>query len=126
MKKLSAILSLLAVITLPTPAAFAQGKKDHASKITVAGTTQGNVGCAILEKHMPVKGKLLFAGVIYARTEYKVIQTFNATLPQQKYTGSGEVKKLNQFATQEKIKLVIVPSKPSSDDLTQARALCKK
>ena len=52
----------------------------------VSGTTQGNTGCAILEKHTPVKGKLLALGVIYARTEYKVIDSFNYTMPKSKFT----------------------------------------
>ncbi|MGH9432291.1 MAG: hypothetical protein ACRD3T_12190 [Terriglobia bacterium] len=125
MKKMWVILLLLAAFTIQTSTAFAQ-KKEPSNGIMLAGTTEGNVGCAILEKHMPVKGKLLFAGIIYARTEYKVIQTFNAKLPKQKYTGSGEVKKLNQFATQNKIKLVVIPSKYTPDQLQQATADCKQ
>ncbi|MGI0086212.1 MAG: hypothetical protein ACREBQ_14125 [Nitrososphaerales archaeon] len=125
-KKLWAILPLLVAMAIQAPTTFARQKKDQLNSITFAGTTQGNAGCAVLEKHMPVKGKLLFAGVIYARTEYKVIQTFNAKLPKQKYTGSGDVKKLNQFATENKIKLVIIPSKYTPDQLQQAKADCKQ
>ena len=126
MKQLWAILLLLVAIAIQPPGGFARQKQDQSNGITFAGTTQGNAGCAVLEKHMPVKGKLLFAGVVYARTEYKVIQTFNAKLPKQKYTGPGDVKKLNQFATENKIKLVIIPSKYTSDQLQQAKADCKQ
>ncbi|GEM_PF-6025927 len=126
MRRKWAIWPLVAAILIQAPTAFSQSKKDPSKGITLAGTTEGNVGCAILEKHMPVKGKLLFAGVIYARTQYKVVQTFNAKLPKQKYTGPGDVKKLNQFATQNKIKLVVIPSKYSPGQLKQAQADCKQ
>ena len=47
---------------------------------------QGNAGCAILEKHMPVKGKLVAVGVKYARTEYRVLDGFNYRMPKSEFT----------------------------------------
>jgi hypothetical protein len=126
MRKLWPLAALIAIFFVQSSAAFPAPKHDASNGITQAGTTEGNVGCAILEKHMPVKKALLFAATIYARTQYKVIQTYNAKLPQTKYTGSGEVKKLNQFATQHKIKLVVVPSNYTPSQLQQAQADCKE
>jgi hypothetical protein len=91
----------------------------------VSGTTQGNVGCAVLEKHTPVKGKLLAVGVIYARTEYRVLDTFNCKLPKDKFTGPGDVKDLNRFAVDNRIKLVVIPSHYSDEQLQQARSMCQ-
>ena len=51
------LLFLLAVVLLPQTT-FGGLKGDNDSQPLVSGTTQGNVGCVILEKHMPVKGKL--------------------------------------------------------------------
>lgn len=126
MRKIWLTLGMFVAIAAQTPTAFCQPKKNASNGITLAGTTQGNTGCAILEKHMPVKGKLLFAGVIYARTQYKVLQSFNAKLPKQKYTGPGDVKKLNQFATQNKIKLVVIPAKYTPEQMKQAKADCQQ
>lgn len=106
------------------PAYLASAAKSHNDQPIVSGTTKGNVGCAVLEKHMPVKGKLLFAGVVYARTEYRVLQTFNCKMPRQKFTGQGEINELNQFATKEKIKLVVIPSKHTDQELNEAVKLC--
>ena len=126
MKRKWAVWIVTAAFLIPTPAALPQSKKDSSNSITFAGTTKGNTGCAILEKQMPLKKKLLFAAVFYARTQYKVIQSFNTKLPKQQYTGTGEIKELNQFATQNKIKLVVIPSKYSSDQMQQAQADCKQ
>jgi hypothetical protein len=49
--------------------AGARGLPDKHQQPLVSRTTLGHVGCVILEKHMPVKGKLLPLGVVYARTE---------------------------------------------------------
>jgi hypothetical protein len=102
----------------------AQDHKNEKDRVQVSGMTQGNTGCAILEKHTPVKGKLLFAGVIYARTEYKVFQAFNASLPREKFTGPGEIKELNDLAVKDKIKLVVIPTNYSDDELERARSMC--
>ena len=102
----------------------ARPDKHDSDQPQVSGMTQGNVGCAIMEKHTPVKGKLLALGVIYARTEYKVLQTFNATLPRDKFTGPGEVKELNDLAVKNKIKLVVIPTNYSDAEFAQARSLC--
>lgn len=120
------VLALL-LITIAAPgfsAPAAAGKKSGEPQI--AGTTKGNTGCAILGKGMPPKGKLLFVGVIYVRTQYTVLQTFNAKLPKQKYTGQGEVNKLNQYAVDHRIKLVVIPSKHSAEQMEQAQKLCKE
>ena len=102
----------------------ARPDKHDSDQPQVSGMTQGNTGCAIMEKHTPVKGKLLALGVIYARTEYKVLQTFNATLPRDKFTGSGEVKELNDLAVKNKIKLVVIPTNYSDAEFAQARSMC--
>lgn len=117
---------LFLAISLSPLAVAAGGNNGSHDKVTVAGTTQGNVGCMILEKHMPVKGKLLFAGVVYARTEYRVLQSFHYKPARQKYTGQGEIKELNRSAVKDKVKLVVLPSKYSQDQMTQARKLCGK
>lgn len=75
---------------------------------------------------MPVKGKLLFAGVVYARTQYRVVQTFNYKPARQKYTGQGQVNELNRTAIKDRIKLVVLPSKYSQEQMSKARALCGK
>lgn len=123
MKKVWLALLLLGIALLTLPA-FSAPK--NAAEPVVAGTTKGNTGCAILAKGMPPKGKLLFAGVIYVRTQYSVLETFNAKLPKQKYTGQGEINDLNQFAVKNKIKLVVIPSKHTDDQLEEARKLCKE
>jgi hypothetical protein len=90
----------------------------------VSGTTQGNTGCAILEKHTPVKGKLLLLGVVYARTEYRVIDSFNYTMPKSKFTGPGEIEELNRLAQKDKVKLGVIPSKYTPEQLDEAKKLC--
>jgi hypothetical protein len=91
----------------------------------ISGTKVGNTGCAVLEKHTPVKGPLLAIGVIYARTQYVVLDTFNCTLAKQKYTGTDDIKALNQTAVNDKIKLVVIPSDYTDDELQQAKDICK-
>lgn len=127
MKKLltlSFLAALAAMILLPLASRAAQSKGDQ-NGIKVAGTTEGNTGCMILQEHMPVKGKLLFAGVLYARTEYRVVQSFNYEPPKQKFTGQGEIDKLNKLAVKDKVKLVVLPSKYTSDQLKSAKAMCQ-
>jgi hypothetical protein len=118
------VLSLMIVVF--SLALVAGEKTSDQNGLTVAGTTQGNVGCMILEKHMPVKGKLLFAGVVYARTEYHVLQTFNYKPARQKYTGQGQINELNRTAIKDKIKLVVLPSKYTEEQMNKARTLCRK
>jgi hypothetical protein len=120
------ILATLAacLVVLLSVSTKAQDDKNDKDQPQVSGMTQGNTGCAIMEKHTPVKGKLLLVGVVYARTEYKVLQTFHATLPRDKFTGPGEVKELNDLAVRNKIKLVVIPTNYSDDELAQARGLC--
>jgi hypothetical protein len=117
------LLVMLIGIILPQ-LTFGKPKSDRDTEPLVSGTTQGNVGCVILEKHMPVKGKLLLAGVVYARTEYNVLETFNYTMEKRKFTGKGEIEDLNRLAVKDKVKLVIVPSKYTPEQLAQARKLC--
>jgi hypothetical protein len=116
------VLIMSAVLMTSTKAA-GPGATDQ-SNLEVSGTTQGNTGCAILEKHTPVKGKLLVLGVVYARTEYKVIDSFNYTMPKSKFTGPGEIEELNRLAQKDKVKLVIIPSKYTPEQLDEAKRLC--
>ncbi len=102
----------------------ARPDKDDNEQPELSGVTQGNVGCAILEKHTPVKGKLLLLGVVYARTQYKVLASYNANLPRQEFTGPGEVKELNDFAAKDKIKLVVLHSNYSDAEFAQAKSMC--
>ncbi len=116
------VLTVSAGLLISTSAA-GQGKTDH-SHLEVLGTTQGNVGCAILEKHMPVKGKLLALGVVYARTEYKVVDSFNYRMPKLKFTGQSEIEELNRLAAKDKVKLVVIPSSYMPEQLDEAKKAC--
>lgn len=126
MKEPFALLLLAAAVALLPPMGFATQKKPDHHGITLAGTTQGNVGCMILEKYMPLKRKLLLATVIYARTQYRVLQTFNYKPTRQKYTGTDQVKELNHAAVRDKIKLVVLPAHHTQAQLQDARKLCQK
>ncbi len=123
MKRANILRVILSVLFLFAAAFLAGGRSDDTPP-TVSGTTQGNVGCVILEKHMPVKGKLLLAGVIYARTEYRVLEAFNYKLDKQKFTGQGEINDLNQRAVRDKVKLVVLSARHTDEQLDQARKLC--
>jgi hypothetical protein len=101
------------------------GAKSDSKQPQISGTTVGNTGCAVLEKHTPVKGPLLALGVIYARTQYVVLDTFNCKLEKEKYTGTDDIKALNQTAINDKIKLVVIPSHYTDDQLQQAKDICK-
>jgi hypothetical protein len=109
---------------LMTPTKAAGPRPSDQNNLEVSGATQGNTGCAILEKHTPVKGKLLLVGVVYARTEYKVIDSFNYAMPKSKFTGPGEIEDLNRLAVRDKVKLVVIPSKYSPEQLDEAKKLC--
>jgi len=125
MKRLWLLSSLLAIV-LQLQTFSAGPKAADQSEPIVSGVTKGNVGCVILGKHMPVKGKLLLAGVVYARTEYNVIETFNYKMEKQKFTGRGEIDDLNQRALKDRIKLVVIPEKHVSEQLEDARKLCRQ
>jgi len=123
------LLMVVAAAIAMTPASSlnAEGGEDKPDRRPeVTGAIQGNVGCAVLDKHTPVKGKLLLVGVIYARTQYDVIDSFNCKLPKQKFTGPGDVKELNQYAAQNKIKLVVIPSNYNDEELQQAKDICRQ
>jgi len=92
----------------------------------LSGVTKGNTGCAVLEKHTPVKGKLLAVGVIYARTEYVVLDSVNCKLPKDKYTGPGDIKALNQYAADNKIKLVVIPRNYTDQEFADAKDICRQ
>jgi hypothetical protein len=125
-------ISLIAIVTF-IPALRAQvfvahessGSKTDSKQPQISGTTVGNTGCAVLEKHTPVKGPLLAIGVIYARTQYVVLDTYNCKLEKEKYTGTDDIKALNQTAIDDKIKLVVIPSHYTDDELEQAKDVCK-
>jgi len=115
---------IVALVLLRAVGVQARPDKNDSDQPQVSGVTEGNVGCAVLEKHTPVKGGLLAVGVIYARTEYKVLATFNATLPRDKFTGPSEVKELNDLAAKNKIKLVILRRNYSDAEFAQAKSMC--
>jgi hypothetical protein len=123
----------LIAVAMYSPAVGAQvfvahessGAKSDSKQPQISGTTVGNTGCAVLEKHTPVKGPLLAIGVIYARTQYVVLDTYNCKLEKEKYTGSDDIKALNQTALNNKIKLVVIPSHYTDDQLQQAKDICK-
>jgi hypothetical protein len=123
----------LVAITIYIPALRAQvvvahesnGSNGDSKQPQISGTTVGNTGCAVLEKHTPVKGPLVAIGVIYARTQYVVLDTYNCKLEKEKYTGTDDIKALNQTAINDKIKLVVIPSHYTDDQLQQAKDICK-
>jgi hypothetical protein len=115
---------LIMSVVLVASTKAAEPRSTDQSNLEVSGATQGNIGCAILEKHTPVKGKLLLVGVVYARTEYKVVDSFNYTMPKSKFTGPGEIEELNRLAVRDKVKLVIIPSKYTPEQLDEAKKLC--
>jgi hypothetical protein len=92
----------------------------------LSGMTQGNTGCAVLEKHTPIKGKLLAVGVVYARTEYVVLDKVNCNLPKDKYTGPGDIKDLNKYAVDNKVKLVVIPRNYTDEELANAKNICRE
>jgi hypothetical protein len=101
------------------------GTNSDSKRPLISGTTVGNTGCAVLEKHTPVKGPLLAVGVIYARTQYVVLDTYHCKLDKEKYTGPDDIKALNQTAVNDKIKLVVIASHYTDDELQQAKDICK-
>ena len=101
------------------------GANGDSKQPQISGTTVGNTGCAVLEKRTPVKGPLLAIGVIYARTQYVVLDTYNCKLEKEKYTGTDDIKALNQTAVNDKIKLVVIPSHYTDDELQQAKDICR-
>jgi hypothetical protein len=101
------------------------GTNSDSKQPLISGTTVGNTGCAVLEKHTPVKGPLLALGVIYARTQYVVLDTYHCKLDKEKYTGPDDIKALNQTAVSNKIKLVVIPSHYTDEELQQAKDICK-
>lgn len=124
MRRLIPAILIGVLVILLAAVVQARPDKNDSDRLQVSGMTQGNTGCAVLEKHTPVKGKLLAVGVIYARTEYKVLATFNATLPRDKFTGPGEIKELNDLATKNKIKLVLLHPNYSDAEFAQAKSMC--
>lgn len=123
MKK-ALVLLFFGCISIQLPLALAASKNADKAEPTISGTTKGNTGCAILGKHMPVKGKLLAVGVLYARTEHRVLQTFNCKLPRKKFAGQGQINELNRAAAKDRIKLVILPSKYSPEQMDEVKKLC--
>jgi hypothetical protein len=123
MKKSWLWILIMSAVLMPSTKA-AEPRSTGQSNLEVSGATQGNTGCAILEKHTPVKGKLLLVGVVYARTEYKVVDSSNYTMPKSKFTGPGEIEELNRLAVKDKVKLVIIPSKYTPEQLDEAKKLC--
>ena len=57
-------------------------------------------------------------------TEYKVVDSFNYKMPKSKFTGQGEIEELNRLAVRDKVKLVIIPSRYTPEQLDEAKKLC--
>ena len=125
MKESFHLVLLASAVLLALMSVAGQGETGQ-SHFEVSGTTPGNSGCAILEKHTPVKGKLLALGVVYARTEYEVIDSFNYKMPKAKFTGRGEIEDLNRLAAKDKVKLVVIPSNYTPEQLDGAQKLCRE
>ena len=117
--------SLLMLGVLIASTSLARGADDQRQP-ELSGMTQGNTGCAVLEKHTPVKGKLLVVGVVYARTQHVVLDTVNCKLPKDKYTGPSDVKELNKYAVDNKIKLVVIPRNYTDEELQNAKNICRQ
>ena len=119
---------LLAILLPLAPAAMMLHAQDSSGRRQpeLSGMTQGNIGCAVIEKHTPIKGKLLVVGVLYARTEYVVLDSVNCKLPKDKSTGPGDIKALNQYATDNKIKLVVIPRNYTDQELAEAKNICRQ
>lgn len=122
------ICSLATFMLLGAAVAITHPEGDNADRRQpeLSGMTQGNTGCAVLEKHTPIKGKLLAVGVVYARTEYVVLDSVNCKLPKEKYTGPGDVKDLNRYAVDNKIKLVVIPRNYTDEELADAKNICRQ
>ena len=116
----------LGAITLQPVTAFSGQKKASQNGLTISGTTKGNAGCMILEKHMPVKKGLLFAGIVYVRTQYDVLQAFHYKPPKQKFTGRGGADELNRLAAKDKVKLVVLQSHYTEQQMDDARKACQQ
>jgi len=119
-------LSFSMAMIFQAAAIFAAQNKPGQNGLIISGVSKGNVGCMILEKHMPVKRKLLFAGIVYVRTQYVVLQSFNYKPEKQKFTGKGGADELNRLAAKDKIKLVVVPSHYTQQQMEDARKACKQ
>ena len=121
-RSLATLLLLSLAVALGSPAQDTSERR----RPELSGMTQGNTGCAVLEKHTPVKGKLLAVGVVYARTEYVVLDSVNCKLPKEKYTGPGDIKDLNRYAVDNKIKLVVIPRNYTDQELADAKNICRQ
>lgn len=114
------------LVLLATIGVLLHAQESERRQPELSGVTKGNTGCAVLEKHTPIKGKLLAAGVIYARTEYVVLDSVSCKLPKDKYTGPGGIKALNQYATDNKIKLVVIPRNYTDQEFVDAKDICRQ
>src|SRR5262249_21166637 len=121
MKELLLPALMVSAVLMTSMGVLGRGRTDQ-SDLEISGTTQGNTGCAILEKHTPVKGKLLVLAVVYARTEYKVVDSFNYTMPKSKFTGQGEIEELNRLDYASGALLASGTNMP--EQLDEAKRLC--
>lgn len=126
MKKARHLFVAFLILAASMVAASAANDSGDRRQPEVSGMTQGNTGCAVLEKHTPIKGKLLAVGVIYARTEYVVLDSVTCKLPKDKYTGPGDIKNLNRYAVDNKIKLVVIPRNYTDQELADAKNICRQ
>ena len=51
---------------------------------------------------MPVKGKLVAVGVKYARTEYRLLDSFNYRMPKSEFTSQRTIEELSRLAARDK------------------------
>jgi hypothetical protein len=125
MKHFWALPFVLAMILGSTRGVAAQ-KTSDLSEPMISGTTSGNVGCAILSYHTVLNRKMLAVGVIWSRSEYRVLETFNYNFEKQKFAGIHEIDELNSRAIKDKVKLVVLPAKHAEEQLDFARKACQE
>ena len=73
----------------------------------------------------PVKGKLVAVGVNYARTEYRILDSFNYRMPKSEFTSQGAIEELSRLASRNKGTMG-AESKYIPEQFDEARNLCLK
>ena len=74
---------------------------------------------------MPVKGKLVAVGVKYARTECRVLDSFNYRMPKSEFTSQRTIEELSRLAARDKGTMG-VESKYIPEQFDEARNLCEE
>ena len=129
MKRLATFVLLLTLL----PLSFAKDKKDTDKKTESQdpiawGILSRNSGCVIFEESR--QRDTAFYGIALKTKTYwilKVIETQDYTLEKKTWQRSQEdMDALQRLAVKDKIKLVKIPEKYSSEQLEKARVLCKQ